>query len=47
MKDRYFYNYHDAVKYQRYLRTLGIKSGIYSAYNWSEQRETHHVVIEK
>ena len=39
-----FYTFEQAAEYQRFLRTKGINSNIYSAYNWSEQKETYTVV---
>ncbi len=39
-----FYRFHDAVRYQKYLRRQGIESSICSTYCWEEQRETFTVV---
>lgn len=42
-----FYDFHSAVKYQRYLKSRGIDSTICEAYNWQEQATTYSVVPER
>lgn len=45
-KRREFYDENEAYKYQKHLLRKGIKSGVFPAYNWSEQRTIYSVVPE-